>query len=210
MAEPEGERLATSYDLVMLDLDGVVYIDGRAVDHAAGSIEASRTAGAHVAFITNNAARPPEQVAEHLRELGVDADPADVVTSSQAAARLLRDHHGDGAPGSRCWGRTGCSEALREAGLVPVPVGDSDAVAIVTGYATGGPVDDHHAGRGRDPERPAVGGDQHRPDAAHRRGPAPGHGALVTMISRFAGVEPGVAGKPERPLFDETLRRVGG
>jgi hypothetical protein len=30
------------------------------------------------------------------------------------------------------------------------------------------------------------------------------------MISGFAGVSPEVAGKPERPLFDETLRRVGG
>jgi hypothetical protein len=41
-------------------------------------------------------------------------------------------------------------------------------------------------------------------------GPAPGHGALVKLISGFAGVDPVVAGKPERPLFDETLRRVGG
>ena len=30
------------------------------------------------------------------------------------------------------------------------------------------------------------------------------------MISDFAGVRPEVAGKPERPLFDETFRRVGG
>ena len=35
MADPGGERLATSYDLVMFDLDGVVYLDGHAVDHAA-------------------------------------------------------------------------------------------------------------------------------------------------------------------------------
>ena len=41
-------------------------------------------------------------------------------------------------------------------------------------------------------------------------GPAPGHGTLVKMISEFAGAEPVVAGKPEKPLFDETLRRVGG
>jgi hypothetical protein len=41
-------------------------------------------------------------------------------------------------------------------------------------------------------------------------GVAPGHGVQVEMLSRFAGVDPQVAGKPERPLLDETVRRVGG
>jgi hypothetical protein len=41
-------------------------------------------------------------------------------------------------------------------------------------------------------------------------GVAPGHGVQVDMLRRFAGVEPAVAGKPERPLLDETVRRVGG
>jgi len=41
-------------------------------------------------------------------------------------------------------------------------------------------------------------------------GPAPGHGVLVDLLARFAGVEPTVAGKPRRPLLDETIRRVGG
>ena len=42
----------------------------------------------HLAFVTNNAARTPGAVGEHLRELGVDAHDEDVVTSAQAAARL--------------------------------------------------------------------------------------------------------------------------
>ena len=41
-------------------------------------------------------------------------------------------------------------------------------------------------------------------------GLAPGHGVLVQTISGFAGVEPTVAGKPEKPLMEETVRRVGG
>ena len=209
MADPGGERLATSYDLLMFDLDGVVYLDGRAVEHAAESIAESRAAGAHIAFITNNASRTPEQVSEHLRELGVGADAQDVVTSSQAAARLLRDHHGIGARVA-VLGADGLLEALREAGLVPVPVGDADAVAIVSGYAP--------EVRWKTIMRAAVDIRNGLPWVATNtdptlptgEGPAPGHGALVTMISRFAGVRPEVAGKPERPLFDETLRRVGG
>jgi hypothetical protein len=41
-------------------------------------------------------------------------------------------------------------------------------------------------------------------------GLAPGHGVLVQTITGFAGVGAIVAGKPERPLMDETVRRVGG
>jgi len=41
-------------------------------------------------------------------------------------------------------------------------------------------------------------------------GLAPGHGLLVRLISDFAEVEPVVAGKPQRPLLDETRRRVEG
>ena len=39
---------------------------------------------------------------------------------------------------------------------------------------------------------------------------APGHGVLVRTLREFTGVEPVVAGKPARPLLDETIRRVGG
>ncbi len=41
-------------------------------------------------------------------------------------------------------------------------------------------------------------------------GVAPGHGVLVETLRRFTGVEPEVAGKPSRPLLDETVRRCGG
>jgi hypothetical protein len=41
-------------------------------------------------------------------------------------------------------------------------------------------------------------------------GQAPGHGVQVEMLQRFSGVGPVVAGKPARPLLDETVRRCGG
>lgn len=209
MAGTGSRSLATTYDLVMFDLDGVVYVDGHAVDHAAQSIAETRDGGAHIAFITNNASRTPQQVAAHLRELGVRADPADVVTSSQAAARLLRDRHGEKAP-IAVLGADGLVEALREAGLEPVEVGDERAVAIVSGYAPDV--------RWRVIMRAASLIRNGLPWVATNTdltlptddGVAPGHGLLVRLISEFAEVTPDVAGKPERPLLDETRRRVDG
>jgi glycerol-1-phosphatase len=209
VAGPPGESLGTSYDLLMFDLDGVVYVDGHAVEHAAESIALARAGGAHIAFITNNASRTPEQVAAHLEELGVAASPGDVVTSSQAAARLLVTAHGEGAP-IAVLGTDGLVGALREAGLEPVQVGDPRSVAIVSGYAPDV--------RWRVIMLAATLIRNGLPWVATNTdltlptddGLAPGHGLLVRLISGFAEVTPQVAGKPERPLLDETRLRVEG
>ncbi len=202
------EPLVRRYDLAMLDLDGVVYVGPDAVAGAPERVAAVREAGMRVAFITNNAARPPGRVAAHLRELGVEAAETDVVTSAQAAARLLEERLGAGSH-VLTLGADGLTEALSAAGLVPVGVG-AEAEAVVTGY---GP-----EVRWRDIMRAAVrirdglwwvacNTDLTIPTAY---GVAPGHGVLVETIQRFSGVEAVVAGKPARPLLDETVRRCGG
>ena len=202
------EPLAGAYDLAMLDLDGVVYVGGEAVPGAAGHLADARKAGIRLAFVTNNASRPADDVAAHLRDLGVEAETDDVVTSAQAAARVLRDRFGEGTPVALLGGR-GLETALRAETLVPVAVGD-DAVALVSGY---GP-----DVLWRDVMRAAVLVRDGLPWVASNTdltiptddGEAPGHGVQVKMLQDFSGVEPVVAGKPQRPLLDETVRRVGG
>lgn len=200
--------LSEAYDLAMLDLDGVVYVGGRAVPGAPEHLARARSAGMRLAFITNNASRPPERVAEHLRELGVEASAEDVVTSAQAAARVATDRFGAGAR-VVCLGADGLRTALEVEGLVPVGAED-EAAGICTGY---GP-----DVRWADIMRAAVRIRDGLPWVASNTdmtfpaefGVAPGHGVQVDMLRRFAGVDPVVAGKPARPLLDETVRRVGG
>jgi glycerol 3-phosphatase-2 len=200
--------LCEAYDLAMLDLDGVVYVGGHAVPGAPAHLDRARALGQRLAFITNNASRPPKVVAEHLTDLGVHAEPEDVVTSAQAAARVLRDRLGGGGRVVML-GAEGLLQALLAEDLVPVGV-EEDADALATGY---GPDviwrDVMRAGvRVRDGLWwVASNSDMSIPTPY---GTAPGHGVLVEMLSRFAGVDPVIAGKPARPLLDETLRRVGG
>ena len=131
------------------------------------------------------------------------------MTSAQAAAHLLRVQHGEGAR-IAVLGAAGLEAALVEAGLTSVHVDDERAVGIVSGYGPDVVWRDvmRAAVRIRD-GLPWVASntDLTLPTAA---GPAPGHGVLVDMLSRFSGVEPVVAGKPRRPLLDETIRRVRG
>jgi glycerol-1-phosphatase len=202
------EPLDRSYDLAMLDLDGVVYVGPDAVPGAPEHVATARSAGIRIAFITNNAARPAATVAEQLRGLGVDADPHDVVTSAQAAARLLAERLGSGAR-VVVLGATGLVEAVSEAGLQPVGVED-DAEAVVTGY--GPDVLWRHIMRVAVRIRDGLPWVACNTDLTipTRYGVAPGHGVLVETLHRFSGVEPVVAGKPARPLLDETVRRCGG
>lgn len=200
--------LLEGYDLTMFDLDGVVYVSGRAIDGVAERLQRVRDAGVHLAFVTNNASRTPEKVAANLVKLGVAATAADVVTSAQAAARVIRDRFG---AGSRVLllGGAGLEAALAAEGL-EVTAEPGEAAAIVSGY---GP-----DVLWKDIMRAATLIRDGLPYVASNTdltiptdyGLAPGHGVLVRTLSDFAGVEPIVAGKPARPLMDETIRRVGG
>ncbi len=70
---PEGSARALSeaYDTALLDLDGVVYAGGDAIVHAVESLGVARDGGMRLAYVTNNALRTPDAVAEHLTELGI-------------------------------------------------------------------------------------------------------------------------------------------
>jgi glycerol-1-phosphatase len=201
--------LSGAYDVAVLDLDGVVYVGKNAVPGAPAALAAANRAGMHLAFVTNNAARTPEQVAAQLSGLGVVADPHDVVTSAQAAARLVRELV---PAGSRVFviGGDGLCAALEERGFVPTAEPGDDVAAVVQGYGPQMPWSQVIKGailvRSGLPWV-ASNTDLTMPTDA---GIGPGNGTLVRLVADFAGREPQVAGKPEAALFEETIDRVGG
>ena len=75
-------------DTLLLDLDGVVYRGPDPIDHAVVSIQKAAKK-ARIAYLTNNAARTDASVAEHLSSFGLTVAAEDVVTSPQAALRVL-------------------------------------------------------------------------------------------------------------------------
>ncbi|MFD5099428.1 HAD hydrolase-like protein [Streptomyces albidochromogenes] len=207
--DKSARALSEAYDTALLDLDGVVYAGGVAVAHAVDALGVAREGGMHLAYVTNNALRTPDAVAEHLTELGVPAVASDVITSAQAVARLIADQV---PAGSRVLvvGGDGLRIALRERGLVPVESADDDPVAVVQGY--GGP--DLAWGRFAEASYAVARGlpwfasntDLTIPSA---RGIAPGNGAAVEVVRIATGAEPQVAGKPLPPMHRETILRTG-
>ncbi len=208
---PDGseERLSAAYDTALLDLDGVVYAGGEAIAHAVESLGAARDGGMHLAYVTNNAARTPQTVAEHLTRLGVATEAADVITSAQAVARLIADQVPAGAR-VLVIGAEGLEVALRERGLEPVFSADDDPAAVAQGY--GGPgmtwerLQEASYAVARGVPWFASNTDLTIPSA---RGISPGNGAAVEVVRIATGADPQVAGKPLPPMHRETVLRTG-
>lgn len=201
--------LAARFDGLLFDLDGVVYVGPAAVPHAADVIARVRRIGCACAYVTNNANRAPNVVADHLRTLGIPADPADVVTSPQAAVSMLPGRIPDGSA-VLVVGGPGIDDALSAAGYRPVRDLAQAPAAVVQGF---GPDvawrDLAQAGYAVAAGLPwiATNGDLTVPTP---QGIAPGNGALVAVVAQAVGRPPdAVAGKPEPPLLRTAIARVG-
>lgn len=205
---PSPDALATRYDVALLDLDGVVYVGPSAVAGAREHLLEARSLGMRLAYVTNNASRTPDTVAHHLRELGMPAEDDDVVTSAQAAARVVAEQV---PTGSRVLvvGGTGLREALRERGMVPVDSADDDPEAVAQGFSPDlawALLAEGAYALERGVPWVASNTDLTIPTP---RGRAPGNGTLVEVLRRATGRDPLVAGKPETPMHAEAVARTG-
>lgn len=203
------EPLSSRYDVAMLDLDGVVYRGGAVIDGVVDALTTAVAGGMRLSYVTNNASRTPAQVVRRLQAMGVPAQDGDVVTSAQAAARLVRDAVPAGSD-VLVVGGEGLRAAIEEYGLRCVSSAEDRPAAVVQGFSPD--VDWTLLSEGAYAVADgaiwiASNTDLTIPTA---RGVAPGNGTLVHAIAAATGVTPRVAGKPETPLFDETVLRVGG
>ncbi len=202
------EPPATCYDVALLDLDGVVYLGGHPIPGAAEALGKAAASGMRLAFVTNNASRTPAAVAAQLTALGVPARAQDVITSAQAAARLLAERLPPGAP-VLVVGGIGLRAAVRERGLRPVSVASERPAAVVQGYAPGLTYDLLAEGAlavDAGAWYVASNADATLPTP---RGRQPGNGSLIQVIATATGRSPVVAGKPEPPLHAEAVARSG-
>lgn len=200
MALPAVEQVAG----LVCDLDGVVYRGSAAVAHA---VESLRRVAVPIIYATNNAARTPAVVAEHLRELGLDVTEDHVVTSAQAGAAAIAAR----MPGARILavGGDGVAAALEDAGLEPTRSANGVA-GVMQGYGPQVSMADlaEAAYAVRDGAWwVATNTDLTIPND---RGITPGNGTLVAAVQQAAGRGPDrVCGKPHPDLYLAAAQRLG-
>lgn len=202
------EPLVSAYDTVLFDLDGVVYLGPEPVPNASETCAALAGRGTRVGFVTNNAARTPSAVAEHLNQLGIAAGSENVITSAQAVARMVAAEVGPSSPVLVLGAPALVDELVAVAGVRPVRSADDGPVAVVQGLAPNMTWSDlceaataiHRGARwfvtNTDTTRPTD------------RGLLPGCGAAVQALGLAVEAEPAVAGKPYPPLMRDAIERL--
>ena len=195
------DHLAAGHDLVIFDLDGVVYLIDKPIPGASDAVERLRGEGIAVAYATNNASRRAADVAELLNGMGVPAEPAEVLTSAGAAAAVLAERLPAGAP-VLVVGADALRAEVRDAGLTPVTTLEEEPVAVVQGY--GPEVGWRILAEAALSVRAgaiwvATNTDRTLPSP---RGALPGNGSLVAVLRTALDREPDlVVGKPQPGLF---------
>ncbi|AOW94662.1 HAD family hydrolase [Rhodococcus sp. WMMA185] len=191
------------YDALLLDLDGTLYHGELEVP---GAREALASGTQSLCYVTNNASRGPSEVAEHLTELGFDADESRVVTSAQSAARLLTENL-DPDSAVLVVGTEALADEVRHVGLRPVRSFEDSPAAVVQGHSptTGWAILAEATLAIRSGAVwVAANLDSTLPTG---RGLVLGNGSMVAALRTATSREPLVAGKPAAPLLEDAIRQ---
>jgi HAD superfamily hydrolase (TIGR01450 family) len=201
--------LARAYDVVLLDLDGCVWVGGEATPGATDAVAALRAAGKRVGFVTNNARHGTEEFVRTLWRLGFRASLEEVVTAGGALQHVLAtERQGRTAV---VVGSPAVHRHVADAGLRIVNgtrFAQRAEVAVVAGH------DDFDFAELRAATQAVLGGAEligGSRDAVFPMpdGPWPATGAVLAAVEYATGVRARTVGKPDAQIFRTALDRLG-
>ena len=79
--------------LFLFDMDGTLYLGSRLYDFTIELLDTIRKTGGRYLFMTNNSSKSVKDYIDKLGKLGIQATEDDFLTSSQATAFYLSQHH---------------------------------------------------------------------------------------------------------------------
>ena len=190
-------------------MDGVIWKADAPIGDLASIFRRVRERGLKFVFATNNSTRTSEQYVEVLKELGVDVELWQVITSSQAVAHAIAHKFPRGTKVFMI-GEDGIRMALEEKGFEILSVENApEAKAVVMGI-------DRTINFQKVVEATllvrngipfyATNMDRTFPTP---RGEIPGSGAWISVITTATGVQPIIAGKPFPFLMELSLEKLG-
>jgi HAD superfamily hydrolase (TIGR01458 family) len=83
--------MASGIRAVLLDLDGVLYVEDEPVPGAREAVDELRSRDLALRFVTNTTSRPRRRILERLERLGFGLDSTELVTPAALAVRICRE-----------------------------------------------------------------------------------------------------------------------
>ena len=198
------KKIWNQYDLLLADLDGVVYEGNVAIKKAVETLNKIVENNIPVGYVTNNSSRKPETIVAQLVELGLTSNPEDIISSGQTAVELLQTKISAGAK-VLVVGGEGLRARVLSGGFEVVSSSDDKPEAVIQGFAPDVSWKDL-AEAAYSIQNGAIwvatNNDWTLPQ---EKGLAPGNGTLVGAVHTAVGQLPIVAGKPEPAIFQTAI-----
>lgn len=128
------EEVLTRIRHVALDLDGTLYEGGRLFEGTPRFLETLQRLGIGRTFLTNNSSKSVSDYAARFRQMGIPADPPDIMTSAVTTLDYIRSN----LPAVRSLfvlGTPSMQKEVREAGYTVSDMG-SEPDAVLVGFDT--------------------------------------------------------------------------
>lgn len=185
---------------VALDMDGVLYRGEQALPGAIETLNRLRQRGVRLAFITNNASRHRQELAQKVADMGFACAASDVWGSAYTTAMYIARE----SPEARVFvvGTSSMVREMQEGGLTVVPTheGATHVVAGLDWTITYDKLRYAHYAICNGAKFIATNLDATYPDTLTTT--TPGGGALVAVLRTSTGVEPLVIGKPQTTALE--------
>lgn len=198
------DKLPRDISALILDMDGVLWRGDSPLGDLGQVFKIIEDKGLKFTLATNNSTKTPRQYQDKLASFGASVAVDHIITSSQAAAYLLKSKFPAGGP-VYIIGEDGLEKALQECGFF---MQENDPLAVVVGMdrnltysklkraslliQAGVPF----YGTNADKTFPLPGGF------------VPGTGATLALLETSTRIKPLIAGKPFPYLFEQAMARM--
>ena len=194
---------------LILDMDGVIWKADVPIGDLPSIFKRIRERGLKYVFATNNSTRTSEQYAARLKGFGVEAEPWQVITSSQAVAHAVAQKFPRGTKVFMI-GEDGLRLPLEQKGFEIVSVENApQAEVVVMGFDRG--INFAKGSEAAVLVRKGIPFYATNMDKTFPtpRGEIPGAGAWISVITTATDIQPIVAGKPFPFLMELSLEKLG-
>jgi 4-nitrophenyl phosphatase len=195
---------------VLFDMDGVIYVGTRPLPGVQEAIDYLTSTGRAFLFVTNNASKTSEQFVDRLAEMNIHVRPEQVLGSAEATACWLAEqvaHQGWPRGPVIVMGQDGLKVALQKNGfeLTTDPHAATYAVAGINFKLTYEELANVSLAIRGGAKFIGTNSDATYPS---ERGPLPGAGSILALLTTASGQQPVVIGKPNRGMYEQALARL--
>lgn len=195
---------------VLFDMDGVIYVGNRPLPGVQELLDYLDATGRRWMLVTNNAALTSQQFSDKVAAMGLRVPPERILGSAEATASWLRHQVEKGWPEGKVIvnGQDGLRAALTAAGfeLTSDPFEAAYAVSGANFKLTYDDLANVTLAIRNGARFIGTNSDRTYPT---ERGQVPGAGAILALFTAATDREPIVIGKPNAPMFEEAMRRLG-